>query len=236
MILSGQELSDLIGCSPSTLSVAKKRGTLVYGRWDVASWAVHDAKGTLQHYHVPSDCPLLDSEADTAETVRESALSSGEEALTAASASALLDEEEIRAILRDEIRENPASQPESQPEDYFRPASAGGLSYVMAQAVRGDSGTARAGVLCAAALFGGLIGQEASDHWAGALTGAILVGGLGMVALRSGQPQVQQQTEPDTMPHAQTRQPGAPLRSETPDLDAEQNPGVSGGPIRAVAT
>ena len=226
MHMSGQDLADLIGCSPSTLSVAKRKGTLVYGRWDVASWAVHDPKGRLKHYDVPGDCPLL-RDANVAETVRESALSSGEEALTAASA--LLDEDEIRAILRDEILRDEIRENPSQP-DYLRPASAGGLSYVMAQAVKNDSRTARAGVLCAGAVFGALIGHETSDHWVGALAGAILVGGLGMAALRNGQPEPQAGTEPET------RQSGASFQSETLRQDTEPDPGVSGTPIRAVGT
>lgn len=185
MRLSGSDLADLIGCSGSTLSAAKSKGTLVYGRWDVASWAVHDERGTLKGYEVPNDCALLE-DAEVAQKVKgeASATDSPRRDLMEAAAP-MLTEERVREIMRSELqrRENPATE---RRQDYMRPAAAGGLSYVMARAVEGDSATARAAVLSAATLFGGLIGNEASDHWAGALVGAALVGAVGWKALQTG--------------------------------------------------
>jgi hypothetical protein len=217
MRFSGEELADLIGCSPSTLSVAKKRGTLVYGRWDVASWAVHDAKGSLQHYNVPDDSALL-SGVTTPSSAKEA-----EPIAPAAAGTAALDEIETlldRKLEEKLVRRNPVEKP-----DYTRPVSAGGLSYVMARAVDGDSGTARAGVLCAASLFGGLIGHEVSDHWAGALVGAVLVGGLGWQAMQSGAPAA------DDAPATAT--PTQAASASPTDTPAQ---GDLGRPVRAVGT
>ena len=185
MRLSGSDLADLIGCSGSTLSAAKSKGTLVYGRWDVASWAVHDERGTLKHYDVPDDCALLEDAGVAQQVKSDASTTNSPRRDLMEAASPVLSEEQVREIMRTELqrRENPATE---RRQDYMRPAAAGGLSYVMARAVDGDSATARAAVLSAATLFGGLIGNEASDHWAGALVGAALVGAVGWKALQTG--------------------------------------------------
>jgi hypothetical protein len=215
MRLSGSDLADLIGCSGSTLSAAKSKGTLVYGRWDVASWAVHDERGTLKGYEVPDDCALLE-DAEVAQKVKSeaSATNSPRRDLMEAAAP-MLTEERVREIMRSELqrRENPSAET----EDYMRPAAAGGLSYVMARAVDGDSATARAAVMSAATLFGGLIGKEAADHWGGALVGAVLVGAVGWKALQTG---------------AKAQESADAQEPEPSDLEASPDPLPESQPMR----
>jgi hypothetical protein len=182
----------------------------------------------LEYYDVPDDCPLV---ADDAPQERKEAEAAAPPSDLEEAASGILTKEQIREIIRTEIpRENPA---QSQ-QDYMRPAAAGGLSYVMAEAVKGDSGTARAAVLTAASLLGGLIGHEASDHWAGALAGAALIGGLGWQAMRSVAAAADAGSEADAPEtHAgMTAAEESGKNFHIPDAHA----GTHGQPIRAVGT
>lgn len=178
MRLSQSDLAQYLDVAQATLSQATSNGHKCAG-FPVQAWAVYDGAGRVSGYDVPTH---VVRDRNSAASPSDSLNSSPDYAALAASP--IVDEEEIRSMMRDEIqRQNPA--PEQQKEDYFRPASAGGLSYVMARAVDGDSATARAAVLSAATLFGGLVGHEASDHWVGALCGALIVGGIGYKALGS---------------------------------------------------
>ena len=232
MRLSGADLAGIIGCDPSTLSRAKERGALVYGQWPISAWAVHDASGRLEYYDVPDDSALL-SDVNTERGEPDDAQgdlfapSDLEEA-----ASAILTKDQIREIIRSEIpRENP--KPEKQ--DYMRPAAAGGLSYAMARAVERDSGTARAAVITAGAIIGAMVGQDAADHWSGALVGAILAGGLGWQAMRSSAADATPTDTEAPTPTADDAHAGMATEESGKDFHIpDAHAGTHGQPIRAV--
>ena len=232
MRLSGEQLADRIGCSPAAISIAKNRGRLVHGQWPVSAWAVHNADGRLEYYDVPSDCPLVSSDEVTERKAAEDDADEAEDLVHAAAP--VLDAEQIKEIVRSELRENP--KPEERRDDYVRPVSAGGLSYVMGKAVDGDSGTARAGVLCAGSLFGALIGHEVSDHWSGALVGAILVGGLGWQAMRSTASEATPAATESPTPTADAHAGMTATEGGNPFHIPDAHAGTHEQPIRAVGT
>lgn len=78
--LSGKVLSEKIGCAPSTLSEATKRGYLVDDRWDVQAWAVCAPNGRVKHYSVPDEVAFLRNATRKDETLV-SALGAGGDSL-----------------------------------------------------------------------------------------------------------------------------------------------------------
>jgi hypothetical protein len=187
MRFSQADLASLLDVSRAAVSQATTREYKCAG-YPVSAWAIYDGAGRVAGYDVP-DHIVQQRMPEEPEPTPKGKLAQNEQAKLSRSdlleaAEPLMNEERIREIIRSEVlRQNP--RPERR-QDYMRPAAAGGLSYVMARAVDGDSATARAAVLSAATLFGGLIGSEASDHWAGALVGAALVGAVGWKALQTG--------------------------------------------------
>ena len=228
MRLSQTDLASLLDVSCAAVSQATTREHKC-GGYPISAWAIYNGAGRVAGYDVP-DHIVRQRMPEEPEPVPQRKKQVSDTPSLTESASALLDEKQVREILRTELeRENPSGDPVEQGrEDYVRPASVGGLSYVMGKAVDGDSGTARAAVISAAALFGGIIGHETSDHWAGALAGAILVGGFGWKAMQST---VQNEAPPATTPEPATE---TPPPDAAPSHDTAQD-GL-GGPIRAVGS
>jgi len=213
MRLSQADLASYLDVSRAALSQATSRGHKC-GGYPVGAWAVYDGAGRVTGYDVPDR--VMHQHMPDEPSVPAAPASNADDMADAASG--IITKEDVREILRTELRENPA--PKTQ-EDYLRPTAAGGLSYVMGKAVDGDSGTARAAVISAATLFGALVGHEVSDRSpVGALLGALLVGGLGWSAMQGTR----------EAPSAQQAQPDA----DTGTSDSDD--GTTRRPIRAVGT
>ena len=241
MRLSQADLATFLDVSRAAVSQATKNQHKC-GGYPISAWAVYDGAGRVTGYDVP-DHIVKDRKREEPSSDASSAplvASPTSQAQPTEAASALLDEEQIREILHTELqRQNPTerdsrseNRSNERREDYMRPASVGGLSYVMAKAIDGDSGTARAAVISAGTLFGGLVGHEVSKHWAGALAGALLIGGLGWKAMQSG----------PASGSSGAVQPSATTNVQSPNVsdgaraDEEDDPFALNGPIRAVGT
>lgn len=190
MRLSQADLADYLGVARATLSQATSNGHKCKG-YPVRAWAEYDGEGRVAGYDVPNR--VLGGGAGS-----RSNPSDGDSDQASASGSLdLLDNLPSRQDSVDiDASQRTSVLPEGQ--DYFRPAASGGAAYALAQAVREDTGTARAISMIAGVGIGGLVGKEASGQHegVGALIGALLGGGAAYLGIEAATPQTE--AEPPT--------------------------------------
>lgn len=198
MKLSGKDLATKLDRSPSTICEARKKGSLVDGRWDVQAWAVTSPSGRLRHYEVPNDAPFLtegrsnpsqtpnsgDSVPDVVDMMPSLIDASPETSDGETSGSASSQEDRIIETVLDRLdgADNVSRETRGAEMELAATSRNAGIAYTAGQAVVNDTPGAHAFWTFAPALVGGMASYEATESAAAAFLTALLCGGAGYAA------------------------------------------------------